>query len=201
MDWLKDFDERIHEDRVWYDKSLYEEKMWVKYEPIVLSTPEIEISETRYLEIQEAQVRLAEVKVKEYNRDPKDMEKRWGTGLGGECAVEKVVGREFVDFSVGRSFDYCYPDLQSLGYRVGVKTSSWGSFPLIKTTENTDQIIVIKKSDRVYHVLGILRTPILQESFDKRLVRNSTNHFKSGFFRFDLLEPIYDALQRSKMET
>lgn len=200
MDWLKDFDDRT-EDKVWYDKSLYEERMWAKYEPLVLSTPDIEISEERYLEIQEAKVLLASVKVKEYNRDPKDMEKRWETGLGGECAIEEVVGRKFVDFSVGRSFDYCYPDLQSLGYRVGVKTSSWGAFPLIKTTEDTDQIIVVKKSDRVFHVLGILRAPIPQESFDKRLVRNSTNQFKSGFFRFDLLEPISDAHQRSKIET
>ena len=57
--------------------------------------------------------------------------KRWKNGFLGEFAVEKFLGKRFVDLSIGSSKSYFIPDLSPLGVDWGIKTVEKGKFPII----------------------------------------------------------------------
>ncbi len=174
------------------------------------SFPKIILDESKDQEIRLFVKKAVERKKLEggqYIKDPRSLVKRYYTGWGGECAVEKHIGKKFVDFSVGNSKDYYVPDLRSAGYEVGVKTVSMGDFPLLRkpspSSSNTPQIIVIKESRYVFYVCGLATYDMVNHpsNFSSLLVRSSgvlELGVKSAFYRFDLLNRVQS--KRSKIE-
>ena len=132
----------------------------------------------------------------QYFKDPNSLAKRYYTGWGGECAVEKYIGKPFVDFSIGDSHDYYVPDLRSAGYEVGVKTVNLGDFPLLRkptpSSSNTPQIIVIRETNLDYYICGLATYDVVNDpsNFSQLLVKSRgvlEVGAKSAFYRFDLL--------------
>lgn len=79
--------------------------------------------------------------------------KRCLTGYGGEMAVERLFGIEFIDWSIGHSKDYWKPDLSP--FLCGIKTAEEGKGVLILKKPVCHEIIVRKLNDTKFDILGV----------------------------------------------
>ena len=150
--------------------------------------------------VKEFVIKLIEVKKKEsHHIVDSGMEiKRWTTGYLGECAIEKYIGKEFVDYTIGISKNYHVPDLSKLGIKCGVKTVERGKFPLIFKKSYKPEIIVIKESDQDFHICGIATKDILNKFQSDSLVLSPNlrrRGTKSGFYGFEYLLPPNSIMQ------
>ena len=98
--------------------------------------------------------------------DPYNEAKRWRTGMGGELALEKFIGKVFVDLSIGNSNDYHVPDLSKLGLKVGIKTVELGKYPVIFKRSNKPEIIILKLDTNRYCILGLATVDVLAKYQD-----------------------------------
>ena len=80
---------------------------------------------------------------------------RWRTGMGGELALEQLIGKEFVDLSIGDSNDYHVPDLSKLGLDVGIKSVEYGKYPVIFKRSEKPEIIILRLADDTFSILGV----------------------------------------------
>jgi len=125
-----------------------------------------------------------------HKTDNRNEEKRWTTGMLGECAVEKFIGKQFIDWTIGDSSFYHTPDLSKLGVKCGVKTVERGKFPIIFKKSYKPEIIVIKISDEEFLICGLATVDVLNTYQSDELVlspflrRRGT---KTGFFGFNKL--------------
>jgi hypothetical protein len=139
---------------------------------------------------------VSEVIVKKQNeghhiRDPFNETKRWKTGVGGELALEKFIGKSFVDLSVGDSKKYHTPDLHKLGLEVGIKTVEYGKYPLIFKNSRKPEIIIIKITDIKFAILGLANVNILNNYQDDTKILSSAlraRGTKSGFIGLHMLK-------------
>jgi len=171
-------------------------------EPLLESCPKITLSGSKDAQIRAFVKKVIEKKRAEggqYFTDPTSLAKRYYTGWCGESAVEKYIGKPFVDFSVGDSQSYYVPDLRSAGYEVGVKTVNKGDFPLLEipspSRPTTPQVIVVRSSKSDFHICGLATYEIVNDptNFSPLLVRSGgvlENGLKSAFYRFDKLTPL-----------
>ena len=116
--------------------------------------------------------------------------KRSYTGALGEMAVNKFLGFDFVDLTVGPSSNYSVPDLGSCG----IKSVEWGKYPLILKVSRYPEIIVLKHNDDTLYICGIA-TPLILNTFQSLDCVLSPNVIrrgeKTGFYGFDkLISPI-----------
>tara|TARA_B100000780_G_scaffold213786_1_gene153303 strand:- start:47 stop:610 length:564 start_codon:yes stop_codon:yes gene_type:complete len=124
--------------------------------------------------------------------DNSQEEKRWKNGFLGEFAVEKFLGKKFVDLTVGSSKKYFVPDLSSLGIDWGIKTVEKGKFPIIFKKSFKDEIIVIKKSDSEFFICGLATRGILDKYQSDELILSPglrSKGTKTGFYGFKYLIP------------
>lgn len=127
-------------------------------------------------------------------KDSGSMIKRWVTGWSGERVVEKYLGLEFIDLSIGESYEYNQPDLLKAGYLIGVKSCHFGDFPLLKTPSashvSNPQIFIAKESANSFLVLGLGHTDVVNDpkNYTSLLVRSNAVYSKRAFYRFDLLQ-------------
>ena len=125
--------------------------------------------------------------------DTTSLLKRWITGWCGERVAEKYLGLNFIDLTIGESYDYNQPDLLKAGYRVGVKTCNVKDFPLMKppspSHHNQPQIFVIKVTKNNYYVAGLGDYGVVNnpKNYTPFLVRSNAIRHKRAFYRFDLL--------------
>lgn len=125
-------------------------------------------------------------------RDFKSMHKRFMNGILGEIAIEKFTNKKFIDWTIGDSKKYTYSDLKPLGLKIGVKTSTYGTYPLIARKNNESQIIVLKYfKDNEFYICGIATKDVLNkyqsDEFvnDKNAIKN-----KTAFYGFrELIHP------------
>ena len=126
--------------------------------------------------------------------DNSQEEKRWKNGFLGEFAVEKFLGRKFVDLTIGTSQKYFVPDLSSLGIDWGIKTVEKGKFPVIFKKSYKDEIIVIKKSDSEFFICGLATKEILNQYQSDELILSPglrSKGTKTGFYGFKhLISPL-----------
>lgn len=80
---------------------------------------------------------------------------RWRTGMGGELALEQMLGRPFVDLSIGDSNDYHVPDLSKLGLEVGIKSVERGKYPVIFKRSTKPEIVILRLADDTFSILGV----------------------------------------------
>lgn len=102
--------------------------------------------------------------------DPFNEAVRWRTGVGGELALEQMLGEKFVDLSVGESDDFHTPDLSKLGLKVGVKSVEKGKYPVIFKKSETPEIIVLRLSDDTFSILGVVLPEDLNKYQDDDLI-------------------------------
>ncbi len=119
--------------------------------------------------------------------------KRFFNGLLGEAAIEKLLGIDIIDWSVGDSKNYNYPDVKIFG--VGIKTVEKGKFPVIPKRNDYSQIICIV-SDTIKNlvfVCGLATVDVLNDKqsdtllWDKQLASRGV---KTGFYGFDKLKKV-----------
>lgn len=170
--------------------------------PVLEKCPKITLSGKKDAQIRAFVKKVIEKKRAEggqYFTDPTSLAKRYYTGWCGESAVEKYIGKPFVDFSVGDSQSYYVPDLRSAGYEVGVKTVNKGDFPLLEipspSRPTTPQVIVVRSSKSEFHICGLATYEVVNDptNFSPLLVRSGgvlENGLKSAFYRFDKLTPL-----------
>ena len=123
--------------------------------------------------------------------DSRNEHKRWFTGFLGECAVEKFIGKKFVDFSIGNSKKYHVPDLKSIGFNCGIKTVEFGKFPIIFKKSFKSEIIVLKKSDSIFYICGLASKEVLNKYQSMSLVLSPflrKRGTKTGFYGFHKLQ-------------
>lgn len=119
--------------------------------------------------------------------------KRFTTGLMGEAALEKLLGINIIDWTVGNSITYHHPDIP--GYSVGIKTVEKGKFPIVFKDNRYPQIICIRADyrDDLVFVCGLATVDTLNSCqsdelvLDPRLLGRGT---KTGFWGFNQLLPI-----------
>ena len=119
--------------------------------------------------------------------------KRFVTGLMGEVAVEILLGINIVDWSVGDSKDYDYPDIK--GFNIGIKTAERNKFPIIFKKNYYSQIICVRsdKRDDAVFVCGLATPEILNRYQSESLVLSQglrERGTKTGFYGFCKLKRI-----------
>lgn len=116
--------------------------------------------------------------------------KRNITGQMGELAVEKYLGIQFVDWSVGNSEKYNVPDIGIKN--VGVKTVEYGKMPVVLKNPGYPEIICVRKENTVY-IAGLATPEILMKYQDDNLILDENlrkRNVKTGFYGFSELKPI-----------
>ena len=119
--------------------------------------------------------------------------KRFTTGLMGEAALEKLLGINIIDWTVGNSNHYHHPDIP--GYSIGIKTVEKGKFPIIFKSNHYPQIICIRADyrDDLVFVCGLATVNVLNSYqsddliLDPKLRARGT---KTGFWGFPYLSPV-----------
>lgn len=102
-----------------------------------------------------------------HQSDPFNEASRWRTGIGGEIALEKFLGKSFVDLSLGESIDYHVSDLSKLGLNVGIKTVKHGKYPIIFKESERPEIIILRLDDETFSILGLASIDVLNKYQDK----------------------------------
>ena len=108
----------------------------------------------------------------------------------GECAVEKFIGKQFIDWTIGDSSFYHTPDLSTLGVNCGVKTVEKGKFPVIFKKSYKPEIIVIKNSDCEFLICGLATVQVLNNYQSDELILSPflrKRGTKTGFYGFNQL--------------
>jgi hypothetical protein len=108
---------------------------------------------------------------KHYRTDNAQKIKRWTTGKESECVVENYTGFRFVDLKAySDSKEAAGPDLLN---RVGVKSSSFNNFPVIKRDgkHSIPEIIVVKYDDTTFKIAGLFTPEMLNKYTSDRLVK------------------------------
>lgn len=139
-------------------------------------------------------IKMQEAKLPEFRvtNDFGQAHKRIFTGVIGEMAVEKYLGKEFIDWTIGKSIDYQKPDLAALGLEYGVKTTEYGKFPIIYKENTYSQIFVIyRQEDQIAFLCGIANVGTLNEYQSDDLILSPqlrAKKIKTGFYGFEWLE-------------
>jgi len=135
----------------------------------------------------------AKKKEKHHQNDNQNEFGRFFNGTLGEAALEKLLGIKIIDWTIGDSVNYNYPDIP--GYNVGIKTCSWGRFPIIFKKNRYPQIICVidpnNKGD--VYVCGLATPEILNTCGADELITSpqlKERGTKTGFYGFDFLIPI-----------
>lgn len=119
--------------------------------------------------------------------------KRFFTGMMGECAVEQLLGTNFIDWSVGNSNYYNSADLRALNINVGIKTVEMYKFPIVHKKAYKPEIICIKRNHNTVIICGLATRDVLNTYQDDNLILSPNlrrRGTKTGFYGFEHLKPV-----------
>jgi hypothetical protein len=127
-------------------------------------------------------------------RDSCNSFKRLLNGVIGEMAIEKLLGFNFIDWSIGESKDYARPDLVLSGHNIGIKTVEYGKFPIIpKLNDYTQFINIYRKNDNICFICGLAEPDVLNKYQSDDLVLSDNlrrKGTKTAFYGFEhLIKP------------
>lgn len=117
--------------------------------------------------------------------------KRFYTGTLGEAAIEELLQKEFIDWSIGESSAFHIADLRKLGLGIGIKTVEYGKFPIVHKKVLRPEIINIKIDDKTVLVCGYASIQALRKYQDDNLILSPLlrkRGTKSGFWGFSELK-------------
>jgi hypothetical protein len=118
--------------------------------------------------------------------------KRFYTGTLGEVALEILLEKQFIDWSIGPSSYYNKADLKKIFLNVGIKTVEYGKFPIISKINNYPEIINIKLNDNQVVICGLATLNVLKDYRKNSLVLDDylrARGTKTGFWGLDKLIP------------
>lgn len=203
MEWIKDFDagevEISPELQVKLFNSVQHFQNYVA--PLKTTYPKVTLDkwEVDYLDDRVEEIIKRKMTEDHHKKDSNSQEKRWRTGLYSEAAVCKFLGLDFtdvLDLSVRDSRDFL-PDLSQAGYAVGVKSVTWGDYPLMKPTDNQPEVIVFRdtaEGREVFYIAGLAVPSVLTDpkNFRDEFVRDqqAKDKGKSAFTAMDKLQPL-----------
>lgn len=152
----------------------------------------IELEESILARIDDFVKRVIRAKAREAHHliDSGQEYKRFHTGLMGECAIEKLFGASFIDWSIGNSNTYNIADLRTLGINVGIKTVEMGKFPIIHKVAHRPELICIKRTENTVILCGLATMDVLNSCQDDYLILSPylrSRGTKTGFYGFDKL--------------
>lgn len=130
----------------------------------------------------------------EHQRDGDRELERWAAGRLGEIGLERYLGVQFVDWTVGPSWSYDVADLGSIGIPVGVKTAKWGNYPVVPVEPRHKEIILVWQGMSI-HICGLARQSVMIRNSDLGLIMNENlraKGTKAGFYGFSELLPFAD---------
>ena len=138
---------------------------------------------------------IVESKQKEnqYKIDGRSIQKRFFTGISSEIAVEKYLGIKFVDYTIGGSKNYNYPDMKAAGIHGGIKSTEVFKYPLVPKVNKYPQAMVVKQDDFHYYICGTAYPEVLNRYqndlfvLDKNILKK---WYKSAFYGFAFLESL-----------
>jgi len=120
--------------------------------------------------------------------------KRILTGIMGELALEIYLEKKFIDWSIGDSNVYDYPDLIGIGSRLGIKTVEYGKFPLVRKSSHYPEIINIFHYDnKSCYICGLATVEVLNTYQSDELILSPNlrrRGVKTGFYGFEHLKRI-----------
>lgn len=174
--------------------------MSISYEEYVVKNANsfirVSIDPEYVTKIEQFAKKIAEAKSKEihHKKDSYNEIKRFTTGLMGEAALEKLLGIDIIDWSIGSSNRYHVPDIP--GYKVGIKTVERDKFPIIFKENYYPQIFCIRNKIRknLVFICGLATCDVLNTYQDDSLIidpRLRARNTKTGFYGFDKLIPIH----------
>lgn len=162
---------------------------------VIESSIMVELENATVEKIHKFAKQLAEKKKNEQHHvvDGRKEEKRFTTGLMGEAALEKILGIDIVDWTIGNSNAYFHPDIPN--YKVGIKTVEYGKFPIIFKNSHEPEIICIIDPEKtgVVYVCGLATKEVLNQFQDDDLIIDSNlraRGTKTGFYGFSSLKKI-----------
>lgn len=157
----------------------------------------IKIDQSNIDKVEKCIKSIIKVKLQEEHHylDNRQEAKRWKNGFLGEFAVGKFLNKKFVDTSVGESKKYHISDLSKIGLDWGIKTVEYGKFPIIFKKSYKDEVIVIKKTDRLFYICGLAKKDVLNRYQSDKLILSPglrAKGTKTGFYGFsELKSPSY----------
>jgi len=162
-------------------------------EPYVWDKPVVTLTREEITRANDFAAAIVEHKQKEnqYKIDGRSIQKRFFTGISSEIAVEKYLNINFVDYTIGGSKNYNYPDMEKAGIQGGVKSIESYKFPLVPKNNKYPQAIVIKNDDYHYVMCGIAQPQVLNTYqsdlfvLDKNILKKWN---KSAFYGFNFLK-------------
>ena len=144
------------------------------------------------------QVAKAKKEEELYQDDSGKLIERFAVGILIEAVIEYYYNLKFVDWSIGHTRDFAYPDLKEAGYLLGIKGAKKYNMPLIpvyneKLKEDPcSQLICIYDPDvNEVWILGIGTPDVLEKfSYTGFIKANGVDpNIKNAFYGFSYLEP------------
>ena len=166
------------------------------FEPYVKRFKEIIVPDEKVDRINNLVGNVVKAKASEQHHkvDGNQENKRFYTGFLGEAAVEVLLGRDVIDWSVGNSRIYNVPDINIDGKKVGVKTVEHGKFPVIFVKNSYPQIICVKTDINRVLICGLASQEILNKYQSSSLIidpRLRNRGVKTGFYGFEYLKQFW----------
>ena len=154
----------------------------------------ITLDEDTYNKIDESVSKLILEKRKETAHiiDSNYEKERQIRGLLSESAIEKLLGINIIEQSIGESSKYNHPDIP--GYAVGIKSTTIGHCPLIPKKNNYAQIInIMDFKNRIVYVMGLATPGVLNVYQNDKYVFGSAKNLgqKTAFTGFNHLLPVH----------
>lgn len=158
----------------------------------------VELSEHSLNRINSFVTEIVAEKVKEshHEKDGNNERRRFSTGTKGERALEILLNRTFIDWTIGDSRRYNYSDLRSIGLNVGVKSVEYGKAPLISKNSSGCEVMTLVDGKYVlicgFASVAVLNNPVNQ-SMDAVLSKGVKQRgVKTAFVGFDKLQKFHD---------
>jgi len=170
--------------------------------PSMWDKPEVQLTkeDIEHANMWAAEMYRAKIDMGERPDDLGSFVKRETSGRCGEIAVEKLLGMEFVDWSISASKKHNRPDLEPIGLRCGIKSSSIGvekpNVPLVPIVPMYSQVIVILRPNKYKYefgdlasICGVATREVMMRHSSMELVRSRNVRGKIGFCGFEYLIP------------
>lgn len=169
----------------------------------IAQSPKIFISNEERSNVMDFVRKFKSAKRQEKNHriDDDQQFQRFLNGFLGEYALEKFLGVQFRDETVGVSSKYNQSDLKSIGIQSGVKTFRKGNYPTVLRQFNGYQILVCTESvfneekqpiGTYAYICGLAHKDVLDQFSSVDLISNKKlkeRNVKAGFYGFEHLVP------------
>lgn len=163
--------------------------------PFDQDKPRIIIDDDKIVEIKNLVNKIVNAKLSEthHKYDHGSEYKRFYTGLLGEAAMEKYLGINIIDKTVGDSKKYNVADLSSIGLNIGIKTVEIWKFPIVHKVVERPELINVRRDDKTVVFFGYATKQVLRNFQNDNFILSNAlraRGTKSAFWGFSELIPI-----------